>query len=107
MGGRKGKSNMKTPYRSPGEVPPALPAKPVYGFIKAPPALKLPKEPTPKKHFCKRPSWITHLLHFFRDDPIRPGSLFRCQCGQVFEYRVSYWWRCGEDMWLKKGGELE
>lgn len=53
--------------------------KPQYGLIRY-----IPPEP-PAPHKCKPPSSWMRFFYRITCNPIRIGSLWRCECGQVFK----------------------
>ncbi len=65
-------------------------------------------------HICNPPGKIRRIILFFQDRFVRNGSLWRCTCGQVFEWKIldTYdpnpgiyiWQKTSTQEWINAGG---
>jgi hypothetical protein len=105
------KSNI-VPYRYSNNITVYNTDKPTFGLIRS--NTDTPKPP--KKHYCNYPGYLYCIwLKYFCFNPIKNGSLWRCGCGQVFEYvnitfsegdNVDFWNETKSEDWIKAGGEI-
>src|ERR1700722_18096255 len=86
-----------TPYRTADIAP----IKPKHGLITVAPPIKHKHKSPPG--FFKR-MWLGGCGR-----PIGEGSVWRCKCGQVFEFQFKYeryaWWPAKSSTWVDAGGE--
>lgn len=61
-------------------------SKPVYGLILT------PSEKLAKPHKCNTPGWFTHFWYWLFREPIKENSVWRCECGEVWQWRELSGW---------------
>lgn len=63
--------------------------------------------PVAPPHTCNTPGFWTHLWSWIIGRNISIGSLYRCECGEVWRcYGFDCWSTTSSLVWLKKGGYL-
>ena len=98
-----------SPYRQLGVVEKYTePKKPKYGLL----SYRSPK-PEPE-HKCNPPSTMVRVVLRLLGKPVPNGSLWRCRCGNIYEFRTisifagGYWTETyrGGKLWVDRGGEI-